>query len=58
MMYGLNIGDRIIVRTSMYSKTPKWMDGYRDMIIKLNKKSVTVQLDEYPKETHRDLRKI
>lgn len=57
-MYGLNIGDRIIVRTSMYSKTPKWMDGYRDMIIKLNKKSVTVQLDEYPKETHRDLRKI
>lgn len=58
----LKIGDKIIVRYSSYGKTPQWMDGYKGVIVKLNRQSVTVQLDEYPNEIHRvsyrDLQKI
>lgn len=61
-MENFKIGDKIAVRKSTYSRTPQWMDSYRGVIVKLNKKSVTVRLDEYPNETHRvsyiDLKKL
>lgn len=57
----LKVGKKITVRYSSHSRTPQWLDGYDGEIVKLNSKSVTIKVDEYPKELHRvsykDIRK-
>jgi len=47
----LKIGDRIrVVSQWPYMRTPKWAAGYKGTIVRFNKYTISVKLDDFPNE--------